>query len=199
MIDYLKGPVVYKDKDSFVIECGGVGLRVLSTVFSLSELEEGVERTVFTELVVREDSMTLVGFSSRAELDVYRMLVTVNGVGPKLALGALSSVRYSDLCLAIVSRDLKTIQSAQGIGKRTAERIVVDLSDKAAMMKAAGGDTGVSESSAVDFSEQDELLGALLSLGYKKAEAIRMISLVDRRGLSSEEALRAVLQEAYRS
>lgn len=193
MIDYLRGMVVHKDRDSVVVECGGVGLRVLSTGFSLSEIEPDVVRTIYTELVVREDSMTLVGFSTRAELEVYRMLVTVNGVGPKMALGALSSIRYTDLCAAIVSRDLKTIQKAQGIGKKTAERIAVELSDKANLISM---NIGVSGGEGVSLSdvEEDELFGALLSLGYKKAEAARMISSIDREGLSLEDALSAVLR-----
>lgn len=197
MIDYIKGPIVYKEEDRFVIECGGVGFSVLSTLFSLEELEEGTERTVFTELVVREDAMILVGFSTRAELEVYRMLVTVNGVGPRTALSALSSIRYVDLCAAIVARDVKTIQKAQGIGKKTAERIAVDLSDKAGMIAISG----ISEnawrnpgSNAAEIDAEDEVLGALLSLGYRRADALQMLARVDREGLSAEEALRRVLQ-----
>lgn len=202
MIDYIKGPIVYKDADSFVVDCGGVGLRVLSTVFSLAELEEGMERTVYTELVIREDSMTLVGFSTRAELDVYRMLVTVNGVGPKMALSALSSVRYVDLCAAIVSRDLAVIQRAQGIGKKTAERIAVDLSDRASMLAISGlSGRGASAASvgtaAAAVDADDEVLGALISLGFKRTDAMRMLSSVDREGKDSEEVLREVLTQTW--
>lgn len=193
MIDYLRGTVVYKEKDSLVVECGGVGLRVLSTVFSLAEIEMDAVQTIYTDLVVREDAMILVGFSSRAELEVYRMLVTVSGVGPKMALGALSSICYTDLCAAIVSRDLKVIQKAQGIGKKTAERIAVELSDKANLISMNVGMPREEGAFSADI-EEDELLGALLSLGYKKAEAVRMISSVNREGLSLEEALGAVLR-----
>ncbi len=197
MIDYIRGPVIYKDADSFVIECGGIGLRVLSTASSLAELTEDAQHTVFTELIVREDAMILVGFSTRSELGVFRMLITVSGVGPKVALGMLSSINYADICSAIVARDAKLLQTAQGIGKKTAERIVVELSDRAQMiaMSASNG-SGIGALGEQDDSSDDEALGALVALGYKKAEAQRMLAGIDRAGLGTEEVLRAALQRA---
>lgn len=190
MIDYIRGPVIYKDEDSLVVESGGIGFRVLSTVHSLAELEENREHVIFTELIVREDAMILVGFSTRAELSVFKLLITVSGVGPKVALGMLSSIYYADICSAIISRDAKLLQTAQGIGKKTAERILVELSDKAQMIALSSPKAPRSDAAY----EDDEVLGALVSLGYKKSEAQRMLAGIDRSGLSTEETLRLALQ-----
>ncbi len=196
MIDYIRGIVKYKDDGALVLESGNMGFRILSTAFSLADIELGDECTIFTELVVREDAMFLVGFSNRKELEVYRMLVTVKGVGPKVALTMLSSISYTQLCLAILQKDKKVIQSAKGIGKKTAELVILELSDKKVIAAVAGAsyEPRVQEAFA---GESDEVLNALLGLGYKMSEAHQMLQGIDRTDKTAEEILGAALQSAF--
>lgn len=195
MIDYVKGKVVYKSADSVVVENGGLGYRVLTTSTSASEFYSQEEAVVYTELVVREDAMFLVGFSTREELEVYRLLVTVSGVGPRVALSALSSMHYHELCAAISGRDIKLLQTAQGIGKKTAERMVLELKDKVSARSAAS--TGVrSKQDESDAETADEVIGALMSLGYNKSEATRLVSGLEMEGLTTEELVRMALMRS---
>ncbi len=202
MIDFMKGMVRQKDEQSFVLESGNMGFRLLSTSQSLETLEVGQECMVFTELVVREDAMILLGFSDRSERDVYRLLVTVSGVGAKVALSVLSSIPYVTLCAAILENDTKTIQSAQGVGKKTAERIALELGDKKKVVEVLGS----SYSSAVTpkkkrdevFDEAyDEVLSALLALGYRRQEAEKLLNGIEREGLSTEDVLAEALRKTF--
>lgn len=197
MIDYVKGTVVYKSADGIVVENGGLGYRILTTSTSASELFLEEEATVYTELVVREDAMFLVGFSSREELEVYRLLVTVSGVGPRVALSALSSIHYDELCAAISDRNIKVLQTAQGIGKKTAERMVLELKDKVSVSVRDAARTGYrSKPGELDAVLEEEVVGALMALGYTKTEANRLLDGLETEGLTTEELVRMALMRS---
>lgn len=195
MIDYVKGKIVDKSADSVVIENGGLGYRILTTSTSASEFYLQEEAVIYTELVVREDAMFLVGFSTREELEVYRLLVTVSGVGPRVALSALSSIHYQELCAAISDRNIKLLQTAQGIGKKTAERVILELKDKVSARSVANTSANKKLQES-DSDMVDEVIGALMSLGYNKSEATRLVSGLEMEGLTTEELVRMALMRS---
>lgn len=164
MIARVTGRVADKSPGSCVIEVGGIGLRLHMSTNSLSRLPaEGDEVTVFTYLYVREDELALFGFESPAEQDLFEKLITVSGIGPKVALSALSALSPDELVGAIASEDDALIATVPGIGKKTAQRLIIELKDKVASGTAAArpGAAGAGVEAA----------DALTSMGFSAAEA----------------------------
>jgi Holliday junction DNA helicase RuvA len=165
MIAHLTGTVAAKGDDACVIEVAGVGYRVAMSTASLASLPaEGDEVTVHTHMHVREDEMALFGFESPAEQRMFERLITVSGVGPKVALAALSSYPVDTLSAAIVGEDVAVVSSIPGVGKKTAQRIILDLKDK---LEAGTGMSG-GDSAALDTSA--EAREALAAMGFSTAE-----------------------------
>lgn len=165
MIVHLHGELVEKDVGSVVVECGGVGYGAQIPLSTFDRLPaEGADVRLFTHLAVREDGQTLFAFATRQERDVFELITTVSGVGPKLALSVLSGLTVGDLQLAISQGDSKRIATVKGIGKKTAERIVVELRDKINPIEALANSTAASAAgqSAV---LRDAML-ALTALGF---------------------------------
>lgn len=170
MIGRLKGVLVSADDGIALVECGGVGYEVILPDRILMGLPPGEEVTLHIRHVVREDAQVLYGFSETFERRMFDRLLGVSGCGPKAAMGLLSAMEAEDLAFAIASGDARLLTRAPGIGLRTAERIVVDLKEKmaaAALERQAGGRTAKPKTTAPN----DELLDALMALGYKKSEA----------------------------
>lgn len=164
MISSLTGRVVAKDASGCVIDVGGVGFRVLMSTSAVATLPaEGREASLLTHLHVREDELSLYGFAEPLEREVFLALLSVSGVGPKVALAALSALRPDALLDAVARGDAAFIASVPGIGKKTAERIVVDLKDRF-------GNAGVREAAAVPASGVREAEQALLAMGFSAAE-----------------------------
>jgi Holliday junction DNA helicase RuvA len=187
MIDFIRGTVVELSPDGVVVSVGGVGLRLLVPPAGLSRLPRpGAEVTLHTHLQVREDALTLYGFLTREERDLFVRLLTVNGVGPKLALGALSALPAQRLAAVIAAGDVDTLARLPGIGRKTAQRIVLDLKGKLAAPGAvAAAPTGVLAVAAE----------ALRSLGYTQAEiAAALATLPQDEDLTEEEAVRRAFQ-----
>lgn len=196
MIDYIKGVISHRTPAYIVINVGGFGMRILTTTTSLEDFNVGDTATAYTELVVRDDSLTIVGFSTREELEAYLLLNLVTGVATKAALAILSSIPYNHLYQYIATQDTKQLQKAQGVGKKTAQRIVLELRDKVTPILTDLGDLDpISNSSTVTSSSADEdALSALISLGYTKSEANKLLSSVSGEELSVEEKIRAALR-----
>ena len=164
MIDFIKGKLVHSFGDSIVVENNGIGFKIHTSIGSVADFSSlGEEVVVYTELIVREDSMSLVGFSSRDELNMFQLLTSVSGIGTKVGIGILSSMPFGQLAGIIASQDIKSLQSAQGVGKKTAERLLLELKGK------LGADIGM-PLGAID-SAQGDILQALLALGYSDKEA----------------------------
>ena len=139
MISYIKGPLTAIEEDVIVVEAGGVGMGIHVPLSVLDRLPGiGREVTVYTYFQVREDAMSLYGFLNRQDRDMFRQLIGVNGVGPKAALGILSTMTPDDLRMAIVTGDAKAISRAPGIGPKTAQRLILDLKDKISMEEVLG-------------------------------------------------------------
>ncbi|MGA8941423.1 MAG: Holliday junction branch migration protein RuvA [Thermoactinomyces sp.] len=169
MIDFIKGKVHYQENSYLAVEAGGIGYQVYVT--NPFAWEEESEIFLYTHLVVREDARLLYGFSTRPERDLFRLLLEVSGVGPKAAMGMLSAIRPKQLVQAIQLEDLKTLTSLPGVGKKTAQRLVLDLKDK--LNKIDGFDAATVEPSVtpVHPDRGQEVIEALKVLGYNEEEA----------------------------
>ncbi len=189
----LRGKIIHREAGMFVIECAGVGYKCFSTASTLSSLVNDKETMVYTHLSVREDAMDLYGFSNMAELNSFKMLISVSGVGPKSALALLSEVTPEKLALCIVSGDSKTLTKAQGIGPKAAQRIILELKDKIKNEELASA--VVQSTASVDFSSGNvsEAISALVVLGYSQSEAASAVSKHDS-SLSVQELIRLALK-----
>lgn len=184
MIASLTGRMVAKDASGCVIDVGGVGFRVLMSTASVAALPaEGREVSVLTHLHVREDELTLYGFAEPLEREVFLALLSVSGVGPKVALAALSALRPEVLLDAVAREDAAFIASVPGIGKKTAERIVVDLKDRF-------GSAGSREAAAAPSSGVREAEQALLAMGFSAAEVATALKGYDGPPHDAEAALK---------
>ena len=203
MIRYIKGTYTMQFENGIVVETGsGVGFEIFvhqgSPIYKHSE---GDEIQVFTEMIVREDGMSLYGFHNRESLEFFKLLTTVSGIGPKGAMGILGSMPLSELKLAIAMGDVKSISKAQGVGKKTAERLVVELKDKVGTMDIDGetgeiGGMDISAGSGAD-DARSEAISALISLGYARSEAFKAVSSVGDEGLTSEEYIKKALKALF--
>ena len=199
MISYIKGTLAEKLEDSAIVEAGGIGYRIYVPSSVLSELPRlGETVKIYTYFSVREDSVSLYGFMSRQDMEMFRQLIGVNGVGPKSALGILSALKPDALRLAVISGDAKAIAKAPGVGSKTAQRIILDLKDK---IKAEdlldGGYEDLSVHAEVSGVGEvgKEAVEALTALGYSASEAagaVRKVAITET--LTAEDVLKAALR-----
>lgn len=175
MIASVRGPVIEVALDHVVIDCGGVGYRVLATPATLSRLRRGDESTLLTSMIVREDSMTLYGFTEPDARSLFSLLQTVTGVGPRLAMATLAVLEPDALRRALADSDVKALTSVPGIGKRVGERLVVELRDKVDRPAAAGGVAGPS---GAPVGVAGQVTEALIGLGFTAAPAEKTVAAV---------------------
>lgn len=174
MISYIKGTVEFKGSDFAVIECAGIGYRVNMPLTQLTLLPgTGADVKVFTYMYIREDILDLYGFVGEDALHIFELLISVNGVGPKAAMSILSALEPDSLADAVSSGDYKSISKAQGIGAKTAQRIVLELKDK--IGKSAVGMTDVIKPVA-ESNSVNEAISALVALGYSYNESKNALS-----------------------
>lgn len=196
MLYNLKGTLTVSDVNFIVVECGGVGFKCFTTLNTVKQIgKTGDTVNVYTYLAVREDAMDLYGFSSLAELDAFKLLITVSGIGPKAAVSILSELSPEKLAVCIASGDAKAITRAQGVGKKTAERVVLELKDK--MGAIAVGDVSDAVSSAASVSvnsDSAEAVEALVALGYAQSDAAVVVGAMDK-SLSVDEMIRLGLKQ----
>lgn len=166
MYDYIKGKLARKAENYAVVEANGVGYKIITTQSSLANIKDG-EVTFYTYLYVREDIFDLYGFSTTEERSAFELLISVSGVGPKAAIAILSCVTASELAIAIVTNQPKTITVAQGVGNKMAQKIILELKDK-----IKNQDIKPSNYSAAPIPEEDDTVNALVALGYNQAEII---------------------------
>ena len=194
MFSYLEGKFVMSGPNLAVIDVNGVGFSVSTSMYTLANLKTGEKTKLYTHLSVREDALELFGFQTEEELRCFKMLISISGVGPKAALSILSSTTPANLVLAIASEDTKVLTNAQGVGKKLASRIVLELKDK--MLKngaeITSGDLQMPAMPSAGGSEA-EAIEALMVLGYSKPEAIKAIGGVPA-GSSVEDIIRYALK-----
>lgn len=195
MIGCLKGVLLDKRPPTLVLDVHGVGYELdapMTTFYDLPTVGERV--TVYTHMVVREDAQMLFAFSDAAQRDVFRSLLKVSGVGPRVALAILSTLSTRDFFAAVTNDDAACLTRVPGIGRKTAERLIVEMRDR--VMKQAGddGETPVPVAERRDNPVEDAV-EALMALGYKPAEASRAIRSLDGDGRSSEDLIRQALRQ----
>lgn len=197
MIAYLTGEISHLFADFCFINVGGIGYRVFVPLSTRQQLSVGLNVTLFTSLQVREDAMLLYGFSTQGEYELFIHLTSISGVGPKVALSVLSVMRPDVFCLAISQNDIMALTKIPGIGKKTAERIILELKDK-----IGAGDSLLSVSQAdlkiVGNDQLSEAVAALTALGYSRSESMSVLKDIDTNSLTVEQLLKMALKEFAR-
>ena len=196
MLSYIKGTVEYIDHDCFVIENNGIGFSVMSSSNVTARLKLHEKTMIHTYMHVREDDISLFGFLSRDEIQVFKLLIGVSGIGPKGALAIMSTLTVDELRMAVLSDDHKAIAKANGVGPKTAQRVVIELRDKFKLEDVLDGfseEESLSDTSGNDIISEAAL--ALGSLGYSNMEALRAIKKIpDCDKMSVEELIKAALK-----
>ena len=202
MFYYLNGTVAHIEPYLVVIDCGGVGYACKTTSYTLSALKKGEKGKVFTHLNVREDAMELFGFATQEELNLFQQLISVSGVGPKAALSILSSSTPANLALSIITGDEKALTCAQGIGKKIAQRVILELKDKLAKgqtINGAGESFGGSGVTIIPENKQSEAAAALAVLGYSQSEIAAAFKGIDMSELTLEQIIKATLKKMMKT
>ena len=180
MIAFVRGTAVDMTENSVIVEAGGIGYEIYMTGTDLSQIHMGEEVKIHTYFNVREDAMQLYGFRSKDDLQMFKLLLGVNGVGPKAAVGVLAGITADELRFAILSDDVKTLSKAPGIGKKTAQKLILELKDKMKLEDAFELKLAHEQEKAVaglgDISDgRQEAVEALVALGYSSTDALRAV------------------------
>lgn len=197
MYAYIKGILAAKESESIIVEAGGIGYSIAAPLSTIEALgQTGQEVKVHTYLYVREDAMNLYGFATNEELGMFKLLLTVSGVGPKAALSLLSAISPSKFSLAVITNDPKTLTRAQGIGTKIAQRIILELKDKISKEQVEQSkDNGfLEEINTTGRSRLSEAVSALMVLGYSAVEANKAIAAVYSDDLDLETIIRNALK-----
>ncbi|MCI6542814.1 MAG: Holliday junction branch migration protein RuvA [Firmicutes bacterium] len=190
MINYIVGELVSKSENAVVVENNSVGYEIFVSQTTLSSLPQvGAVAKIYTFLNVREDELSLFGFSTLEEKDMFLKLTSVSGIGPKVALSILSGIRLSDLAVAIKTEDTKLLSSIKGLGKKTAERIVLELKDKISIVGFSEENVPMLNESAID-----EATEALIALGVNKNDAYRLARENAMEGDKAEDIITRAFQ-----
>lgn len=200
MISYIRGELTFVEEDRVTVDVGGIGYAVFMPGSAIGLLPPvGTEVKIHTYLNVKEDCMQLFGFLTRDDLEVFRLVIGVNGIGPKGGLNILSQLAPDDLRFAVLSGDVKAISAAPGIGKKTAEKLILELKDKLKLEDVLGRESGGGgrESSvhSAQGSIQSEAVQALVALGYGNTEALRAVKQI---AVTEETEVEDVLKQALK-
>lgn len=196
MIYNVNGTLTYADPTFAVVECGGVGFKCFVSMTTLRQLPSpGKTVNLYTHMAVREDALDLYGFFDMEELEAFKLLITVSGVGPKAAMAILSALPPDRLSIAVSSGDVRSIQQANGVGKKTAERVVLELKDKMAGIGGAAF-AGVVEGiqQVASSSNAQEAVEVLVSLGFDRSDAATAVGGMDK-SLSVDDMIRKALKQ----
>jgi Holliday junction DNA helicase RuvA len=199
MIGMLRGKLIYRQAPDLMVDVHGVGYEVqasMTTFYDLPELNQEV--TLHTHFIVREDAQILYAFSSVAERELFRTLLKVNGVGPKMALAIVSGMTVNEFAERVRAGDVTGLTRLPGVGKKTAERLIIEMRDRLpkADANAAADSKPMTERLPLPVDLEEEAVNALLALGYKPTEASRMISRQAGQGLSVEVMIRNALKDS---
>jgi len=191
----ITGTVVFSDENSVAVDCNGVAFRLFTTLNTLKKCAPvGEKQTLYTVLNVREDALDLFGFADKNELDCFKLLTSVSGVGPKAGLAILSQLTPDKLALSVAGGDVKAITAAQGVGPKIAQRIVLELKGKLdafALDSKALGDIAAAQKATVSYAGEDAV-NALIMLGYSRSEASIAVGKLDGN-LSTEDMIKQAL------
>lgn len=196
MVGYLKGKVIYSGEGIVLLDVNGVGYEVVCSGALFARLVNEKQGEAYTYLQVREDGISLYGFVSLEEKNMFLKLISVSGVGPKMGISILSGLNIGDLAVAIASSDVKMLSTVKGLGKKTAERIILELREKVSSLSLpSAGAPSAPVSEKIGDREEDAVVG-LMSLGYTRAESVRAVKGAVERGAESVED---IIMSALRS
>ena len=191
MYSYIKGTVEEIYLDRIVLENNGIGYEINVSSFTAQSVQKGKDAKIFTKLIVREDDMSLCGFASRKESEMFKLLTSVSKIGPKVGLGILSCATPPQLSAYILSEDIAKLSKCPGVGKKTAERIILELKDKVDKESAEFEATLFNQ--APTGLELDEAVEALLALGYSNVESKEAVQKFKKDGLKTEDLIKKSL------
>ena len=200
MFYYISGKVAVVEPGVAVVDAGGVGYAINTSYTSARSVKTGEQATFYTYLHVREGIFELYGFVRREELSCFKQLIAISGVGPKAALAILGAVTPEKLALCVISGDEKALTAAPGIGKKLAQRILLEMKDKMSkdQLEAASGPSGiVMPEMAATGGAMEDALAALAVLGYPRAVAVAALQGVDTAGMATDEIVRAALKRLF--
>jgi Holliday junction DNA helicase RuvA len=200
VIGFLRGQIAAKQPPTLLLDVNGVGYEIeapMSTFYTLRAVGEPV--SLFTHLVVREDAHILYGFASESERRLFRALLKISGVGPKMALGILSGSSVEDFLRTVEAEDAAMLTRIPGIGRKTAERVIIEMRDSVKKFSAAGGGLPGAPIAGGKASAQSEAFGALVALGYKPVEVTRLLKSFEDSDMTTEELIRSALKAAAKT
>ncbi len=198
MLAYIKGTIEDIDVDYIVVESNGVGFKIMTSSNVIAKVALHETRTIHTYMNVREDDISLFGFLSKDEIKVFKLLISVNGIGPKGALSVMSALSMDELRMAVIADDYKAIAKANGVGPKTAQRVVIELKDKFKLEDVFG--VGIDQSDTLSDNGENDMIAdavlALSALGYSNSEAVRAVKKAGMQGeyLGVEELIKASLK-----
>ena len=195
MIDYIKGEIAYKSANMLVIESNNIGFQLHCSTSTLDNAgKKGEDAKVFVQMVVREDSMTLYGFVTKQEREMFVKITSVSGIGAKIALNVLSSMTTTQLAIALVTEDISSITKIKGIGPKTAKRMILELKEKVDDAELSTSFTGMGENANKSGSIESEAIAALMALGFSSLEASKYVSSVEDDYNTVEQLIAAALR-----
>lgn len=196
MIAFLRGKILYKKPTELVLDVNGVGYKIYISLQTFEKLTEtGSEFSIQTYLNVREDALQLYGFATEQEHELFVQLISVNGIGPKVAMSILSATKAEEFVQYVINANLRVLTTLPGIGKKTAERLIVELKDKLAKMNL--GSTSTSVSSQLN-QDQEDAISALVMLGFSRTAAEKSVASIIKdqsKAISTEEIIRIALRQ----
>ncbi|MEO9656381.1 Holliday junction branch migration protein RuvA [Marinomonas sp.] len=199
MIGRIVGTLIEKSPPELLVDVAGIGYELSASMTTIYDLPPvGGEVVLYTHFQVKEDSQTLYGFSDKGERALFRVLIKVNGIGPKMALAVLSSMSSEELVANVQDSDVTALTKIPGVGKKTAERLIIELRDKLGQAAKKDLFTAPAVLRQVQADPRQEAEAALISLGYKPQEAAKAVASVPVDGASSEEVIRAALKGMLR-
>ncbi len=193
MFDYISGKVAHRDQDFLVIDVGGIGYQIMTDGFTLNAVQTGETATIYTFLKVSADDIRLYGFHQKEQRSMFEKLTSVSGVGPKAGISILSALRVNDIAAAIIANDDKAFTIAPGIGKKTSQRLILELKEKVDFSEAIGSDADAAAFCGGTDAAADAC-AALVGLGYNRQEAMAAISAVKSLGDTAEELVALALK-----
>lgn len=197
MLDYIKGHIEHIEDDHIVLDSNDMGYKIMTSSYTIADLVHHTEKVcIYTEMIVREDSISLCGFTSRNELSMFKLLTSVSGVGTKVGLAILSSIPYTTLYAILTSGDINSLTKANGVGKKTAQRIVLELKEKVSKvmhLSVAHGEA-VQEILFDERTSYDDAKAALISLGYSVKEIDNALNTAEIGHLNTEEIIKIALK-----
>ncbi len=199
LISFIKGRVDFTSDAFFVIENNGIGYRIFASANTISNIKNDQEIKIYTYMNVSDDAITLYGFLSREEINIFNRLKTVQGVGPKTAVGILNTLTPDQIVLSIVSDDVNSMSKCPGIGKKTAQRIILELKDKMKLeTNEPQNQNNILSTQISGQSEKQDAIDALTSLGYGRSESFSIVMEIFQDGMNAEQIIKQALKKLSR-